>query len=209
MSSRGQDVCKRRLGQHPGSESALGSRASNKKGTLFLGAPVACAVYSHFLRCPSGSSHPGTVSAVGNPNSPESCCWTTGRSGSLCRCGSRPSAWRGSEAGRAGLATPPPWRVLWVCHSRNLLGALTPHFSCKQLPVGGYQLGARHCAGPFTGEKPVWTMASELHSLESGFSALPLPSCVLLLINLSVPQFLFLQNGNNYPIDYRIDYHIV
>lgn len=98
--------------------------------------------------------------------------------------------------------------ALGLSLSRNLLGALTPHF-CKELPVGGYQLGARHCAGPFTGEKPVWTMASELHSLESGFSALPLPSCVLLLINLSVPQFLFLQNGNNYPIDYCIDYHIV
>ena len=55
--------------------------------------------------------------------------------------------------------------ALGLSLSRNLLGALTPHFSCKELPVGGYQLGAGHCAGPFAGEKPLWTMALELHSL--------------------------------------------
>ena len=66
--------------------------------------------------------------------------------------------WRGE--GRLS-NTPSMEGALGLSLSRNLLGALTPHFSCKELPVGGYQLGAR----PFTGERPVWTMALELHSL--------------------------------------------
>lgn len=80
-------------------------------------APAARTAYSHFPRCLSGSSRPGTVSAAGNSSSPGSCCWTTGPSATLCRCGSRPSAWRGSDGWRAGLATHLPGRGLWVCHT--------------------------------------------------------------------------------------------
>lgn len=133
MSSGGQEVCKRtelqraELAARPIDIHQPAPQVTNKKGTLSLGGPQQhTPVYSHFLRCPSGSSHPGTVSAAGNRNSPESCCWTTGQSETLCRCGSRPSAWRGSGTeGRVGDA--PSWEgALGLSLSMNLLGTHAP-----------------------------------------------------------------------------------
>lgn len=125
--------------------------------------------YSHFPRCLSGSSRPGTVSAAGNPEPPESCCWTTGRSGTPRRSGSHPSASQGSEAGRTAVVSDTlsvpggssgsvtvhvPFSPPCVIWEEPML-IQTSYFCCKEPAGGGHLLGAGHCARPLTWETGV------------------------------------------------------